>query len=321
MDVVGIGLANIDLVAHVSDAFLANHKVIKGRAHKMDDLSFARLRSALPHFDAIPGGCSANVLCGLATMGLQTEFFGKIGDDSFQALWQSSFNDFGVKSDVTAGRKESSQCAVLVTPDGERSFAYMDGASWNLTAQDITTNSLKSARMIVSEIYMYGFGQNSEVAKCVFECVQEHKIPHVMKIMDQDFGRHYAQKIHALVDAGIITTLIGNHFNLPYLFGTKGIDDTIEKLKTLKCDSVLTHNREGAYYVFKDYVHHQPVKAVEHPKNTTGAGDQFMAGFIMGKLDGKPIPETMEFASNCARVILMHDTARPPLVNRHSIRF
>jgi sugar/nucleoside kinase (ribokinase family) len=321
MDVIGIGLANIDLVAHISDAFLTSHKVTKGRAHKMDDLSFARLRSDLEQFDAIPGGCSANVVCGLATMGVSTQFLGKIGDDSFEGLWRSSFHDFGVAYDVTADTKESSQCAVLVTPDGERSFAYMDGASWNLSSKDIDVKSLASARMVVSEIYMFGFGQDAEVARCVFESVQTNKTPHIMKIMDQDFGHQYAQKIHALVDAGIITTLIGNHFNMPYLFGTQDIPSTIEALKTLKCESVLTHNRDGAYHIQGGEVFHQPVTPVEKPKNTTGAGDQFMAGFIMGKMDGKSIPECMEFASNCARVILMHDTARPPLVNRHSIRF
>lgn len=85
MDVCGIGLSNIDLVAYVDEKFLAAHKVIKGRAHKMDDLSFARLRSDLEQFDAIPGGCSANVLCGLAAMGVATQFFGKIGSDLFRS--------------------------------------------------------------------------------------------------------------------------------------------------------------------------------------------------------------------------------------------
>lgn len=321
MDICGIGLSNIDLVAYVSDAFLTAHKVIKGRAHKMDDLSFVRLRSDLEQFDAIPGGCSANVLCGLATMGVSTQFFGKIGSDSFEALYRASFKDFGVEYTVDAGAKESSQCAVLVTPDGERSFAYMDGASWDLMPDDLDMDALKSCRMLVNEIYMFGFGKERNFAKAVIESVQQNKTPHILKIMDQDFAAQYAQKIKAMIDAGIITTLIGNHFNLPALFGKTDVNGTIEVLKDLKCESVLTHNREGAYHIQNGAVYHQTVKPVESPKNTTGAGDQFMAGFLMGKLDGKSIPESMEFAATCARNILMHDTARPPLVNRHSIRF
>jgi sugar/nucleoside kinase (ribokinase family) len=34
MDVIGIGLANIDLVAHVKDEFLAKHKLPKGRCER-----------------------------------------------------------------------------------------------------------------------------------------------------------------------------------------------------------------------------------------------------------------------------------------------
>jgi sugar/nucleoside kinase (ribokinase family) len=321
MDVCGIGLSNIDLVAYVSDAFLTAHKVIKGRAHKMDDLAFARLRSDLEQYDAIPGGCAANVMCGMAAMGVQTQFFGKIGNDPFEALYRASFRDFGVTYTVEPSATESSQCAVLVTPDGERSFAYMDGASWSLSPKDLDMEALKSARMLVNEIYMFGFGVNNDLPKAVIEIVQQHKIPHVMKIMDQDFGRQYAQKIMAMVDAGIIQTIIGNHFNLPFLFGVNSKDDVIAFAKTLKCETILTCNKEGAYHIQGESVFHQPADIVEKPKNTTGAGDQFMAGFLMGKLDGKPVADCMAFANACARSILMHDTARPPLVNRHSIRF
>lgn len=110
-----------------------------------------------------------------------------------------------------------------------------------------------------------------------------------MKIMDQDFAAQYAQKIKAMIDAGIITTLIGNHFTSSRP-GKTDLDGTIEFLKELKCESVLTHNREGAYHIQNGDVFHQTVNVVNNPKNTTGAGDQFMAGFLMGKTGWKIHP-------------------------------
>lgn len=321
MEAIGIGLANIDLVAHVKDEFLIKHKVIKGGAKKFDDLSFARLRAELPHYDAIPGGCAANTICGMAAYGVSGRFYGKIGEDSFESLYRASFSDYTVAYDVTAGSEESSQCAVLVTPDGERSFAYTHGASWDLSADDINPDTLAQADLLVSEIYMFEFGHHSEVAKLVFETAQQSKTPLVMKVMDQEFGRRYAQKIRALADANILDLLVGNHENLPSLTGGGTLEHTLTELKALNCDVLLTANIGGAYFISGGEVKHYEVEPVAHPKNTTGAGDQFLAGFLMGRMDGKAPHECMEFAAGCARSILMHDTARPPLVNKHSIRF
>lgn len=321
METIGIGLANIDLVAHVKDDVLIKHKVPKGGAKKFDDLSFGRLRAELPAYDAIPGGCAANTLCGMAAYGMAARFYGKIGEDSFESLYRASFADYTVAYDVTAGTEESSQCAVLVTPDGERSFAYTHGASWDLSPGDLDTDTLAAAKLIVSEIYMFEFGQRADVAKLVFETAQQSKTPLVMKVMDQDFGRRYAQKIRALAEAGILDLLVGNHENLPSLTGGGSVDDTLAALKDWGCDVLLTANTGGAYVIADGAVSHYAVEPVKNPRNTTGAGDQFLAGFLMGRADGKDASQCIDFAASCARAILMHDTARPPLVNKHSIRF
>ena len=321
MQVIGIGLSNIDLVAHVRDDFLIKHKAVKGAPRKFDDLAFARLRAELPQYDAIPGGCAANTVCGMAAYGVPARFYGKIGEDSFESLYRASFADYTVAYDVPAGSEESSQCAVLVTPDGERTFVYTHGASWDLQAGDIDTDLIATADMIVSEIYMFEFGQNAEVAKLVFETAQQKKTPLTMKAMDQDFGRRYAQKIRALGDANILDLLVGNHENLPSITGTTSLDDTLQAYKDWKCDVLLTANAGGAYFVSGGEVKHYAVEPVKNPRNTTGAGDQFLAGFLIGRMDGKAPHECIDFAATCAKSILMHDTARPPLVNKHSIRF
>ncbi len=320
MDVVCIGLSNIDLMAKVPDRFLAQHKIKKGRAIKVDELSFARLRAALDYYDAIPGGCAANTACGLSAYGIETAFFGKIGSDSFESLYRASFGEYMVRYTVEAGPKESSQCAVLVTPDGERSFAYMDGASWALSAADIDIAMLRAAKMIYTEIYLFEFDGGS-AAKAVLGTAATYKIPLVIKIMDHDFAKRYAPNIRALAKAGVLSLIIGNHINLPALTGTAEGPATIEALKEIGCDVLMTANRDGAYYITNKEAAHFAVSPVENPKNTTGAGDQFAAGFLTGRIEGRPLEECMTYGANSARLILSHDSARPPLVNRHSIRF
>lgn len=319
-EIVCIGLSNMDLMAHVPDGFLAQHKVPKGRATRVDELSFARIRASLPSYDAIPGGCAANTACGLAAYGIPAAFFGKIGNDSFESLYRASFSDYMVPYSVQAADAESSQCAVLVTPDGERSFAYMDGASWRLSADDIDENVLRAARMIYIEIYLFEFGDGS-AAKKVFSIASDFKIPLVLKIMDHEFAHRHAAKIRALAQAGILNLIIGNHINLPALTGTDEGEDTRDALRSIGCDVLMTANRDGAYYITKKDIQYFPVPVIDAPRNTTGAGDQFAAGFLAGRLEGRALEECMAHAAERAQLILMHDTPRPPLVSRHSIRF
>jgi len=321
MDVIGIGLANIDLVAHVKDSFLQRHKIPKGFATKLDDLSFGRLRGDLDEYLSIPGGCVANTLCGLAAEGVATRFYGKIGDDSFRDLYRSSFNDYTVAYDVAPGSQESSQCAVLVTPDGERSFAYTHGASWDLEGSDIDPEKLATADLIYAEIYVFEFGHDRSAARIIFETAGQHKVPLAMKVMDPLFGKKYAQHIKALSDSKTLSLLIGNHENLPSVAGVSSYQEAIDVFKTWNCDVLLTLNKKGSYFISGGSAVHYPITPVENPKNTTGAGDQFTAGFLSGWLEDKPIADCMAHAAQNARLILSHDTARPPLVGSHSIRF
>lgn len=322
MSVVGIGLANIDLMAHVEETFLSEHGIKKGLAQKVDDLVFGRIRAALD-FHAIPGGCAANTICGLSAVGVPSRFYGKIGADSFESLYRASFQDYMVAFDVVAGAQESSQCAVLVTPDGERSFAYTHGAAWDLKPEDLSAESIARASMIYAEVYLFEFGSNKDTARFVFENAAASNVPVVMKVMDDDFGRRYAQKIRELARAGVVSLLIGNHENLPFVVGERRLEAALEAFKEWSPSSevLLTANRDGAYFISGGMVQHFPVEVLEKPKNTTGAGDQFVAGFLAAKLEGKPVGECMARAAAHARMILAHDMARPPLVTNSAIRF
>lgn len=322
MEVIGIGLANIDLISYVSDDFLKRHKIPKAHTVKMDVLPFARMRAELASYDALPGGCAANALCGMAVHGVPTRFFGKIGNDSFESLYRASFSEYTVSYNVEAGGDESSQCAVLVTPDGERSFAYIHGASFDLSPSDLDEAALAQADLIYCEDYIFDFGEGSATAKLVFEAAQQSDAKLAMKMQDHAFSKKYAQKIKTLADAGVLSLVVGNHENLPKLIGAASMEEAIAQFREWKCDVLLTANKRGAYFISGgEVVHHTVSTVVEKPKNTAGAGDQFTAGFLLGRLDEKPVEECMAFGELCARTILMHDTVRPPLVNRHSIRF
>lgn len=313
MDVIGIGLANIDLVAHVGDAFLFKYNLIKGQATKVGDLDFGRLRAELENFDAVAGGCAANTLCGLANAGFETRFYGKTGNDPFDSVFRAGFRPYNVAFDVPSAARESSQCAVLITPDGERTFAYCSGASWDLAAEDIAPADLALSALVYAEIYAMAFGpKGKSLWPHMINQLRASFVPLAIKVMDREYAALYRSALFALAEEGILTLIIGNTDNLPALAGKTEIDDTINEFKKWSCMVLMTRGSKGADFINgADHIHHTPT-LIENAFNTSGAGDQFAAGFLEGFLTGLEIHDCLKLAERRAVEILMYDSPRPP---------
>ncbi len=323
MDVIGIGLANIDLVAHVSDGFLTRYNLVKGQATKLGDLDFGRLRADLPAFDAVAGGCAANTLCGLANAGYVTRFYGKTGNDAFDSVYRTGFRPYNVAYDVTPAPRESSQCAVLITPDGERTFAYSSGASWDLTADDLDLAEIDRAALVYAEIYAMAFGGKKAIWPHLMNHLRKSRVPLVMKIMDREYAALYRNALFALAEEGILTLVIGNTDNLPALVGKHDVDETLEEFKKWSCMALMTRGGRGADFVNGNLHIRHRAAPIENVRNTSGAGDQFAAGFLETFLQQLPVEVCLKRAERRALEIVMYDSPRPPLEQgpMDSIRF
>lgn len=321
MDVLGIGLANIDLVAHVMDSFLERYKLEKGQAKKLDDLEFGRLRGDLPSFRAAAGGCAANTLCGLSSAGLKTRFYGKIGSDSFESLYRASFRHYGVEYKVKASGEESSQCAVLVSPDGNRSFAYTQGASWQLSCDDFDFQDIWSARFVYAEIYTMEFGKVGSVWPFLINHLRQSKTPLILKVIDREYARLYSRALFALAEEGILMMIVGNGDNLPALVGKETAEEAAREFQKWSCAVLVTDGAENIHYICKNiHVEQKPIP-VHTPGNTSGAGDQFVAGYIEGMLSELSLQDRLGLAERRAKEILMQDAPRPPLSGLQGIAF
>lgn len=321
MDVIGFGLCNIDLVARVKEDFLAHHGIGKALEISMDDLALGRIRAALETFDALPGGCIANTLCGLSVMGVETRFYGKIGNDEFESLFRASFRDYGVAFDVKPSELDSSQCAVLITPDGERSFAQTKGASFMLAESDIDWDGLAHARILYAEIYACDFNGGPQFFERLCDTAIKHDIPLYIKIVDREYGARFADLLRQYARKKAVRLIVGNHDNLPSITGGYAPTHVHDALSDWPCPVLMTAAGRGGIYFENGTAHPFAVEPLANPKNSSGAGDQFMAGFIAGKLDDRPIEDCLALGARTARAILTHNQPRPPLTVRQSIRF
>jgi sugar/nucleoside kinase (ribokinase family) len=311
MRIAGIGLANIDLIDHVDDDFLTRHDLIKGQAQKLPYDLFIKLRNELSDIHIEAGGCVGNTLCGIKDNQIDKIMFSKIGHDEYENIYRDGFKEFNVTYDVPAAPTDSSQCLVLITPDGDRTFAYIHGASWTLSSSDIDFEIISRANLIYTEIYAMAFGMQTGLWPSLINRLRDTPIPMVMKVVDREYMNLYRTAIFGLAEEGVLTLLIGNKDNLCGLARRDTIEETLDNLSKWKCAILLTDGADGAYYRSGNTHFYHPVEAIANPENTSGAGDQFVAGFLEKWLDNKSIPACMENAEQSARQVLMNDAPRP----------
>ena len=95
-DVVGIGNALVDVIAHADEVFLAEHGLVKGSMELIDIERALHLYRALGSAVEMSGGSAANTMCGLASFGGRAAYLGKVSDDSLGEVFGHDLNAVGV---------------------------------------------------------------------------------------------------------------------------------------------------------------------------------------------------------------------------------
>ena len=83
MKILGIGNAIVDVICKVDDNFLDQNNLTKSTMKLVDENEFKKLLSNLKIEETVSGGSVANSIVGLAQLGNEVGFIGKINKDKF----------------------------------------------------------------------------------------------------------------------------------------------------------------------------------------------------------------------------------------------
>ena len=81
MKILGIGNAIVDVICKVEESFLKLNSLTKSTMKLVNENEFQNLLSKLIIKETIAGGSVANSIVGLAQLGNEVGFIGKISDD------------------------------------------------------------------------------------------------------------------------------------------------------------------------------------------------------------------------------------------------
>src|SRR5438270_9324841 len=124
LDVVGIGNAIVDVLAHAEDDLLIRQGLAKGAMTLIDAQRAHELYAAMGPGVEMSGGSAANTIAGLASLGGRGGFIGKVGRDQLGEIFRHDIRANGVvfESPSAASDTSTARCLIFVTGDAQRTM-------------------------------------------------------------------------------------------------------------------------------------------------------------------------------------------------------
>ena len=282
MKILGMGNAIVDVICRVKDDFLIKNNLTKSTMKLVEETELKNLLSNLKIEETISGGSVANSIVGLAQLGNDVGFIGKICDDELGNKYEEGLKKEKVKYFYSKKKEKlpTGTCLVLITPDSERTMCTFLGIANKINEKDIDINSIKKSEIVFLEGYLWdGNEQKKAIEKAINIsnisamslsdkfCVDRHKndfLGLVKNKLDITFANE--QEIHSLIDA-------------------KNFDDVISFGKNLGKILVITRGEKGSIVINKNEVIQCGIQKNLKIVDLTGAGDLFAAGFLHGYIN------------------------------------
>jgi len=312
-DVLGIGNAIVDIIAHADDDVLVAHNLHKGSMQLVDEARVESLQAAGGKPTFVSGGSAANTTVGLARLGCRSAFIGKVKADPAGDAFTHDIRAAGVHFATPPARDgaATARCLIFVTPDGQRTMNTYLGASQALYESDVDAKLVTGSRII----YLEGYLWDPPHAKRAF--LRAAKLAHeagrkvALSLSDSFCVDRYRDEFIDLMRSRTVDIVFCNQSELHSLYETADLETAIEALQREGVLAVVTLSEEGCVIVGNDGTRAVPAAPIDNLVDTTGAGDLFAAGFLAGLVRGRDHETCARLGALAAAEVIQHIGARP----------
>jgi sugar/nucleoside kinase (ribokinase family) len=313
LDVLCFGNAIVDVITQADEAFLVRHGLQKGAMSLIDEERAQAIYEAMGPATIVSGGSAANTAVGLASLGARAGFVGKIRDDDVGDLFAHDLRATGVAfaTPVATDGPATARSFILVTPDGERTMNTYLGACQGLSAADVDPETVRAARTIYLEGYLWDPPAAKEAFRRAVEIAHGAGNLVALTLSDSFCVDRYRDEFLGLVRDGSLDILFANSAELRSLYQTADEDAAVAALREEGVLGVVTRSERGALVVSRGETRAVNAFPVERVVDTTGAGDLFAAGFLAGLARDLDPSACARLGGLAAAEVISHIGARP----------
>ena len=312
LDVVGIGNAIVDILAHADDDFLTRLDIAKGSMNLIDAVRIDAIYEQMGPAVECSGGSAANTIAGVAALGGAAGYVGKVADDEFGHLFGHDIRAMGVHFEGAAlqGGAPTARSMVLVTPDAQRTMNTYLGACVELGPGDVDDELIASAAITYLEGYLWDPPAAKQAFRRALAIAHEHGRKVSLTLSDSFCVERYRAEFLELIEHHI-DVLFANEAEITSLYEVGNFDAALQKIRGHCEIAALTRSEKGAVIVSGDEIHVIDAALTGPVVDTTGAGDLFAAGFLFGLTHDLGLARAGRLGALCAAEVISHLGARP----------
>lgn len=238
------------------------------------------------HYLRCAGGAPANVAVGIARLGGESAFIGRVGKDPLGEFMQQTLQQENVQtSHMILDPQQRTSTVVVGLDNGERSFTFMVNPSADQFLQVMDLPNFQANEWLhCCSIALI----NNPSRETTFEAIRRIKAaggffsfdPNLRESLWASFEDMKETVMQAVAFADVLKF---SEEELTLLTDTQTLDEAFEKITALYPEKliIVTLGKDGARYHLagkKDIVAGKALK----PVDTTGAGDAFVGGLLAG---------------------------------------
>jgi sugar/nucleoside kinase (ribokinase family) len=283
--IIGLGNALADILIRIpSDDLLGRLDFGRGSMNLVDRSVQERIAGLTGHLPRtiVSGGSAANTVRGLARLGADTGYIGKIGRDAVGEHMLREMTDLGIRAQLLFSDTPTGQCLVLISPDGERTMATFLGAAIELTDRELAPRMLEGCDLIHIEGYLV---QDHRLIRHAVQGARQAGLTVSLDMASYNVVEKNRDLLMELI-AGGVDILFANEEEAQAFTGLE--PDEAALWLAERCElAVVKVGEHGSRIATRGRlisVDAVPTQVVD----TTGAGDLYAAGFLYGWSRGLP---------------------------------
>ncbi len=294
MKILGLGNALVDVLSKLdSDETLVKIGIQKGAMDMIsrEQMYVIRKYQANTETTQAPGGANCNTMRAIALLGGQSGFIGKVGDDNLGQFYEEALLKAGVASYLIKTEGTSGACTVFISPDGERTMGTFLGPAPTISPDEITEDVLRGYDCIHIEGYLI---VNEELVRETMKKAKRLGLKVALDLANYNIVNAYKGLLEEVIPQ-YVDILFANASEAEAFTGLPA-QEAVKALEKQVHVALVTLGKDGSLIGSEGKFYHVDAEGGK-PVDTTGAGDNFAAGFLYGQSVGASLVQSAQIGS------------------------
>jgi sugar/nucleoside kinase (ribokinase family) len=258
------------------------------------------------------GGSAANTVAGIAALGGRAAYIGKVADDQLGDVFTHDIRAIGVTYDtprLTEGLS-TARSLIFITPDAQRTMQTFLGATTQLGPEDVNMDYITSSKVLYLEGYLWDQPRAKKAMREAAIKAHAEGVKVALTLSDGFCVARYRDEFLDLAE-NHVDILFANESEILALYQVKQFDQALQQVRHHCEIAALTRSEKGSVVLAGDEVHVIDAEKGVNVVDTTGAGDQYAAGFLYAYTHGYDLATCGKLGGIMAAEVISHMGPRP----------